>query len=99
MDETHIPTSFVDTVKTEEDDLELGPEVVEELEPGAKEKYFESVGRRKEAIARVRLMTRKSGDQIREDAALMTVNGQDYIDYFKDKMLIVRIESPLRRLK
>jgi small subunit ribosomal protein S9 len=94
-----LPTSFVDTVSREDDDIELGPEVVETLEPGAKEKYFESVGRRKRAIARVRLMTRKSGDQARPDAALMTVNGQDYLDYFKDKNLVVRIESPLRRLK
>jgi len=99
QEEIVAPISFVDTVATEEDDLDLGPETVEELEPGAKEKYFEAVGRRKEAIARVRLMTRKSGDEIRDDAALMTVNGQDYVDYFKDKMLIVRIESPLRRLK
>ncbi len=93
-----IPT-FVDKAVTEEEDMELGPEIVEELEPGAKEKYFEAVGRRKEAIARVRLMTRKSGDEIREDAALMTVNGKDYLDYFRDKFLINRVESPLRRLK
>ena len=93
------PITFVDTVSREDDDLELGPEVVETLEPGAKEKYFESVGRRKRAIARVRLMTRKSGDQARDNAALMTVNGQDYLAYFKDPNLIVRIESPLRRLK
>lgn len=91
--------SFVDKAVTEEEDMELGLETVEELEPGVKEKYFEAVGRRKEAIARVRLMTRKSGDEIREDAALMTVNGKDYIEYFKDKFLINRVESPLRRLK
>lgn len=94
-----IPMSFVDTAKTEDDDIELGPQTLEELAPGAKEKYFESVGRRKRAVARVRLMTRKSGDEIREDAAVMTVNGQDYMDYFKDKQLILRTESPLRRLK
>ena len=94
-----VPPTFVDKAVTEEEDMELGPETVEELEPGAKEKYFEAVGRRKEAIARVRLMTRKSGDEIREDAALMTVNGKDYLDYFKDKFLVNRVESPLRRLK
>lgn len=98
-EEIVAPISFVDTVKLEEDDIDLGPEAVEELEPGAKEKYFESVGRRKRAVARVRLMTRKSGDKVREDGALLTVNGQDYIEYFKDKQLIVRIEAPLRRLK
>ncbi len=93
------PISFIAPVVVEEDDLELGPEAVEELAPGAKEKYYESVGRRKRAVARVRLMTRKSGDQARNEAVIMTVNGQDYLDYFKDKNLIVRIESPLRRLK
>ena len=97
--EPSAPSAFIDKAVTEEEDMELGPEAVEELEPGAKEKYFEAVGRRKEAIARVRLMTRKSGDEIREDAALMTVNGKDYLDYFKDKFLINRVESPLRRLK
>jgi small subunit ribosomal protein S9 len=99
VEEVIAPINFVDTVNREDDDVELGPEAVEELAPGAKEKYFESVGRRKRAVARVRLMTRKSGDKAREDAALMQVNGLDYLDYFKDKQLIVRIESPLRRLK
>lgn len=94
-----LNTTFVDTVKDDQDDLDLGPVALEELPEGAKEKYFESVGRRKEAIARVRLMTRKSGDAVTGDTALMTVNGKDYADYFKDANLIVRIEQPLRRLK
>lgn len=91
--------SFVDTVTPDEDDIELGPETLEELPEGAKEKYYESVGRRKEAVARVRLMTRKSGDPVTEDRALMTVNGKDYADYFLDSNLRERVEQPLRRLK
>ncbi len=96
---TPEPTQFVDTVTDDENDIELGPETLEELPEGAKEKYYEAVGRRKEAIARVRLMTRKSGDPATEDTALMTVNGKDYAAYFLDTNLIQRIEQPLRRLK
>lgn len=91
--------SFVDTVSREDDDIELAPIQLEELPEGAREKYYEAVGRRKEAIARVRLMTRKSGDEARDDGALMVINGKDYGDYFQDALLRERVESPLRRLK
>ncbi len=67
--------------------------------PNAKEKYYETVGRRKESIARMRLFTRKSTDQTREDRALMTINGKEYGDYFSDPYLLARIEAPLRKLK
>jgi len=93
-----MPTTFVDTVR-DDDDMDLGPVVLEELPEGAKEKYFEATGRRKRSVARVRLMTRKSGDKITEDTALMEVNGKDYASYFLDKNLVTRIEQPLRRLK
>ncbi|MEK7124870.1 MAG: 30S ribosomal protein S9 [Patescibacteria group bacterium] len=65
----------------------------------AKEKYFEAVGRRKESVARVRLYTRKSTDQVQEDKALITVNGKDYAVYFTNKDLVAVIEAPLRKLK
>lgn len=91
-------TTFVDTV-IDEDDVDLGPVTLEELPEGAVEKYYESVGRRKVAVARVRLMTRKSGDALKEDLALMTVNGKDYAEYFLDANLLRRVEEPLRRLK
>jgi small subunit ribosomal protein S9 len=93
-----IQTTFVDTVK-DDDDIDVGPLTLEELPEGAKEKYFEAVGRRKEAVARVRMMTRKSGDEATGDAALMVVNGKDYADYFSDALLRQRVEQPLRRLK
>lgn len=92
-------TTFVDTVSREEEDLELAPLELETLPEGAKEKYFESVGRRKRAIARVRMMTRKSGDPAAGDGALVQVNGRDYTQYFQDATLQERVESPLRRLK
>lgn len=94
-----MPTTFVDTVSREDDDIDVAPVVLEELAEGAREKYYESIGRRKRSVARVRLMTRKAGDTVTEDTALMTVNDKDYADYFLDKNLIMRVETPLRRLK
>ena len=85
---------------------EIGPDLLMEGElepvdqtPGAREKYYESVGRRKSSVARVRLMTRKSTDQVDEDSAILTVNGKKYSDYFTDKNLLALIEAPLRKLK
>jgi len=99
VEEPQAPITFVDTVHDEEDVEFDAAAFSEDQVVGGKEKYYEAVGRRKEAIARVRLMTRKSTDEIKEDAAIMTVNGKDYRDYFTDAMLQTRVESPLKRLK
>lgn len=66
---------------------------------GTKEKYYETIGRRKDAIARVRLFTKKSSDIASEDRAILTINGKNYIDYFLDANLLAKIEAPLRKLK
>lgn len=71
----------------------------EKAEAGAKEKYYPAVGRRKESVARVRLSTRKSTDELKNDKALLTVNGKDYQDYFQDSALIAQVETPFRKLK
>lgn len=64
------------------------------------EKYFESIGRRKEATARVRVYTKKSTDvQVSDDKALITVNGKPYYDYFKATPLQNIVEAPLKKLK
>lgn len=64
------------------------------------EKYFEAVGRRKEATARVRVYTKKSTDtQVSEEKALITVNDKPYSDYFKAIPLQNIVEAPLRKLK
>jgi small subunit ribosomal protein S9 len=63
------------------------------------EKYFEAVGRRKEAIARVRLYTRKATDMIPDDTALIIVNDKDYKEYFPTQLLQIIVETPLRKLK
>ncbi len=55
-----------------------------------KEKYYEAVGRRKEATARVRLFTKGNG---------ITINGKDYKDYLKLVKFIETIEAPLKKMK
>lgn len=78
-----------------------------------KEKYFEAVGRRKSAIARVRVYTKKASDlsvqaglsagkidENTEEPALITVNDHDYADYFhQNKKLLNIAEAPLKKLK
>jgi small subunit ribosomal protein S9 len=71
----------------------------DERTTGGGEKYYENVGRRKNAIARVRLYTRKSTDSIKDEKALITVNGKNYTEYFTDGNLQLVVESPLRKLK
>lgn len=71
------------------------------------EKYYEAIGRRKSAIARVRIYTKKSSDlsapeniNEAEDKAMLTVNNRDYVDYFhRNEELQSIAESPLKKLK
>jgi small subunit ribosomal protein S9 len=96
---TDTPTSFVD-IRPQDDDIDVSTFPLEEAPAeGGREKYYQAVGRRKEAIARVRLMTRKAGDQSAEERGLITVNDKDYAAYFNDALLMERVESPLKRLK
>lgn len=71
-----------------------------ERTPSGAEKYYEAVGRRKEAVARIRVYTRKSTDnQVSDDKALITIDGEPYYEYFKDARLQSVVESPLKKLK
>src|SRR3989344_5391081 len=65
------------------------------------EKYYETVGRRKTAVARVRLYTKKAGDESgQEERALITVNNKDYSNYFTESEELKSIvEAPLKKLK
>lgn len=100
------------TKKIEElKELEKTPEKVETVETeisaesdakttGGVEKYYESVGRRKEATARVRVYTKKStDDNTGEDKALIIVNDKPYFEYFRTVRLRNIVEAPLRKLK
>ena len=77
------------------------PEPAEgERTPSGAEKYYEAVGRRKEAVARIRVFTRKSTDaQVSDDKALITIDGRPYYEYFRDPRLQSVVESPLKKLK
>lgn len=59
-------------------------------EKGAKtNKYYEAVGRRKSATARVRIYTKGSG---------WTVNNRNITEYFPERM-ISEVEAPLKKMK
>lgn len=57
---------------------------------GAREKYFEAVGRRKTAVARVRITKGKG---------VITVNDKDFKRYFVLERLRQTANSPLQNLK
>lgn len=64
------------------------------------EKYYEAIGRRKSAIARVRIYTKKSIDEADgEDHAMVMINDRDYREYFAGKELQETVEAPLKKLK
>lgn len=78
-------------VKEEQREAKHKPEKDADEEPLKKyERYFEAVGRRKTAIARVRLFT-KSGD--------FTVNEKPYIHYFPTMSLQRVVEDSLQKMK
>jgi len=62
-------------------------EKVPELKP---ERYFEAVGRRKTAIARVRLFTKKTG---------LEINNQSFEKYFPVIRLQKKVNAPLEKMK
>ena len=68
-------------------------------EEDKKERYFEAVGRRKESIARIRLYTKKTGEQSGEEKGFILVNQKPYQDYFKVFNLQNTVEEPLKKLK
>ncbi len=78
------------------------PEIVDipEEEGKGPEKYYEAVGRRKEATARVRVFTKKSTDkQASEDKAIILINQKPYFEYFNSVKLQAVIEAPMKKLK
>ncbi|OGN27809.1 MAG: 30S ribosomal protein S9 [Candidatus Yanofskybacteria bacterium RIFCSPLOWO2_01_FULL_49_25] len=58
------------------------------------------MGRRKNATARVFVLTKKSSDkQPSEDRAIITINDKPYVEYFTSYQHQAMVESPLRKLK
>ncbi len=62
----------------------------EEDAAGKSDRYYEAVGRRKSATARVRIFTKGSG---------ILVNDKDYKEYFPQDELHGGIEAPLKKMK
>ncbi len=88
------------TVKVEKPDIK--PDTQEALVGNNKEeKYYETVGRRKSAVARVRIYTKKASDEVNtDDGAIITINDKDYREYFhNNEELGNTIEAPLKKLK
>ncbi len=77
------------------------PEAADGIEKESKtEKYYEAVGRRKSATARVRVYTKKSTDlQPSEDQAIIVINDKPYFEYFNSSALQEMVDAPLKKLK
>lgn len=71
-------------------------ESTEDAKGKKSKRYFEATGRRKSAVARVRLFTIKPFE---EDEGKVTVNGKFYKQYFPTMELQQIIEGALRKLK
>jgi len=93
-EKTEKAAETIGTVET------IGDSFFDEASDDAKGKkgkrYFEATGRRKSAIARVRLFTIKPFE---EDEGKVTVNGKFYKQYFPTLELQQIIEAALRKLK
>jgi len=72
-------------------------EEIEEAPPEMVKGYFEAVGRRKTAIARVRLFTSSPAQSIGEGN--LVINDRPYKNYFPTLILQRIVESPFVRLK
>ena len=68
----------------------------EEEKAGKQKKYYEAVGRRKTAIARVRLFTIRP---LGEEESKISINGKEYREYFPVMELQQTVEASLRKLK
>jgi len=60
-------------------------------------KYYEAVGKRKRAIARVRIATSNPSDSMKEGNLL--INKRPYKEYFVNLTLQKKIEEPFSKLK
>ncbi len=66
------------------------PKKEKEAVPEEKEKYFYGLGRRKTAIAQVRLYPKRK---------TIVINGKDHHDYFPTKRAQLVMEAPFKKMK
>lgn len=76
-------------------EADIGVKKTEDKEDSGR--YFESVGRRKESIARVRISSRKPAGT--ENGSWLTINGKPFPQYMVDSSLREIVEAPLLKLK
>lgn len=67
--------------------MTIKTKTIKEKAVKAKNRYVEARGGRKTAVARVRLIDNESG---------ITVNGIDYVSYFKTPRYCMSVEAPLK---
>lgn len=83
--------------ESKEEKKEIIDKEKEKVEKAVKpKKYYEAVGRRKTATARVRLLTLKPFEG---DEGVITINGKPYKEYFNLLELQQTAEASLRKLK
>ncbi|MBU1176880.1 30S ribosomal protein S9 [Patescibacteria group bacterium] len=69
---------------------------VSDSEKDESKRYFEAIGRRKRATARVRLFTCKPFE---DEKGKITINGKPYTEYFPTIELQYTIINPLKKMK
>jgi small subunit ribosomal protein S9 len=78
--------------------IKKSPKAITEVEKKPKKiQYFEAVGRRKRAVARVRLYTVDSAESM--ETGNFLINDKNYKVYFPTAILQQTIESPFAKLK
>jgi small subunit ribosomal protein S9 len=78
--------------------IKKSPKAITEVEKKPKKiQYLEAVGRRKRAVARVRLYTVDSAESM--ETGNFSINGKNYKEYFPTAILQQTIESPFTKLK
>ena len=93
--ESEVIEAAVKPVKSVFEEKELTDADFEPKDKKSK-RYYEALGRRKRAVARVRLLTIKPFEG---DDGKITVNGKSYMQYFTTMELRQIAEASLRRLK
>lgn len=83
-------------VAVKDTDATLDVVEIDESDESKKKKYWEAIGGRKEASARVRIWASRPWE---EDEGKMTINGKTYKDYFKNQSLWAIAEDSLRKMK
>ncbi|MBI5306004.1 30S ribosomal protein S9 [Candidatus Wolfebacteria bacterium] len=81
---------IIEKSEKEEKSEKVAKPAIKKVAPEKKERYFEAVGRRKTAVARVRLYTKKQG---------FIINDKDYKIYFPLDRWQKEIIAPIEKMK